>query len=168
MAKTKEQKGEILEKLKSAFKATSAVFVHFTGLSVSDEAQMRAKLKEEGATYFVAKKTLIKKALGESGVSGEIPALDGEIAIAYSIGGEDADPTVPARGVQAFKTLFGSEKLSIVGGTYEGALKDSVAMNEIATIPPLQVLRGMFVNVINSPIQGLAIVLKAVADKKQA
>jgi len=40
-------------------------------------------------------------------------------------------------------------------------------MQEIATIPSLQVLRGMFVNVINSPIQGLAIALNAIAQKKQ-
>src|SRR3990167_7338986 len=35
------------------------------------------------------------------------------------------------------------------------------------TIPSLQTLRGMFVNVINSPIQGLAIALDAIAKKKE-
>jgi ribosomal protein L10 len=39
-------------------------------------------------------------------------------------------------------------------------------MEEIALIPALQVLRGMFVNVINSPIQGFAMAIKAIADKK--
>ena len=39
-------------------------------------------------------------------------------------------------------------------------------MTEIASIPTLQVLRGVFVNVINSPIQGLVLGLNAIAEKK--
>ena len=39
-------------------------------------------------------------------------------------------------------------------------------MTEIASIPALPVLRGMFVNVINSPIQGLAVALNQIAEKK--
>ena len=38
-------------------------------------------------------------------------------------------------------------------------------MTVIASIPSMQVLRGMFVNVINSPIQGLVIALNAIAVK---
>jgi len=39
-------------------------------------------------------------------------------------------------------------------------------MNEIANIPSLDVLRGMFVNIINSPIQRTAIALGQIAEKK--
>jgi ribosomal protein L10 len=41
-------------------------------------------------------------------------------------------------------------------------------MMEIAQIPDRQTLLGMFVNVINSPIQGLAVALNAVAEKRQS
>jgi hypothetical protein len=41
-------------------------------------------------------------------------------------------------------------------------------MTAIATIPPVPVLRGMFVNVINSPIQGLVIALDQIREKKAA
>ncbi len=41
-------------------------------------------------------------------------------------------------------------------------------MTAIATIPPVPVLRGMFVNVINSPIQGLVIALDKVREQKAA
>jgi ribosomal protein L10 len=41
-------------------------------------------------------------------------------------------------------------------------------MNAIALIPSVPVLRGMFVNVINSPIQGLVIALDKIAEKKAA
>jgi len=172
MAKTKQQKEEILKRLEDALKnASSSVFVHFKGLSVSDEGEMRSKLREDNVSYFVAKKTLIKRALDKLGASGDMPALDGEIAVAYSLpaqAGEDNDndPTLPARGVYEFTKKFGAERLSIVGGIFKNSTKDAVAMNEIATIPPVPVLRGMFVNVINSPIQGLVVALGQIAERK--
>ena len=43
---------------------------------------------------------------------------------------------------------------------------DKVAMTEIAAIPSTQVLYGQFVNLINSPIQGLVIALDKIAEKK--
>jgi len=166
MAKSKQQKEAILKRLENAFKsASSAVFVHFTGISVADESQMRSALKEEGNIYFVAKKTLIKKALQNAGIAGEIPNLDGEVAVVYSAADVE-DITGSARGVYTFSKQFGADRLSIIGGIFEGGLKNAVAMNEVATIPPIPVLRGMFVNVINSPIQGLVIALNQIAEKK--
>jgi large subunit ribosomal protein L10 len=167
MAKSKEQKETILKRLEDALKgASSSVFVHFNGVSVSDEGEMRGKLKEDNISYFVAKKTLIKLALEKAGVSGDTPELEGEIAVVYSAAGDDSDPTAPARGVYEFSKKLGEEHLSIVGGIFDKSFKDKVAMNEIATIPPIPVLRGMFVNVINSPIQGLAVALNQIAQQK--
>lgn len=162
MAKTKDQKKAVVEKLTEAFSnSASSVFVHFKGMNVSEETEMRNALREQGISYYVARKTLITRATKSSNVQGSHPELEGEIAVAY--GGADA--SAPAGGVYAFVKKF-KDKLSIVGGIFEGAFKNKAEMNEIATIPALPVLRGMFVNVINSPIQGMAIVLKAIADKK--
>ncbi len=41
-------------------------------------------------------------------------------------------------------------------------------MMEIATIPSRETLLGMFVNVINSPIQGFVVALNSIAEKKTA
>lgn len=165
MAKTKEQKGEILARIEGAFKtASSAVLVHFSGLNVADESAMRRSLRESGVSYFVAKKTLIRRALASLGHKHEEVPLEGEVAIAYGAGAE-GDATAPARLIHEFGAKF-ADKLSILGGLFEGKLVGSVQMKEIATIPPLDTLRGMFANVINSPIAGLAIALKAVADQR--
>lgn len=166
MAKTRQQKEAILEQLREGLgNAASAVFVHFTGLPVADEQKARQTLKDEGVSYFVARKTLIKKALGETSVAGELPALDGEIAVAYT--GADGDPTAPARNVYALGKQLGAERFSIVGGIFEQKYLSSSEMTEIATIPSVPVLRGMFVNAINSPIQGLVLALNAYAEKKE-
>lgn len=165
MAKTKAQKAVIIDKLEDAFKnSTSSVFVHFTKVTVSDESAMRRALKNDNVSYFVAKKTLMRRALDKLGLKHDELPLEGEVAIAYG-GGDDA--TAAARLVHEFtKKLV--DKLTIIGGIFEGKLVGQAAMQEIATIPSIKVLRGMFANVINAPIAGLAIVLKAVADKRGA
>lgn len=160
MAKTKAEKAVILEKLEKAFKdATSSVFVHFSKVTVAEESAMRKGLRESGVSYVVAKKTLIRRALGNLGHKHDEMALEGELAIAYG-GGEDA--TLPARLVHEWGAKM-ADKLSILGGLFEGALKGQAEMQEIATIPPLDTLRGMFANIINSPLQRFAIALGEVA-----
>ena len=73
--------------------------------------------------------------------------------------------TAPASGVYEFgKKLKGA--LSLIGGVFENAFLDAQGMTAIASIPPLPVLRGMFVNVINSPIQGLVVALDKIREKK--
>lgn len=161
MAITKEKKVEVVDKLTQAFKkAGSLVFVNFKGLSVADATEMRQALKKEGVSYSVAKKTLTKRALDEEKFSGELPELTGELSIAW---GEDA--VAPARGVQNFVKKF-PEKLRILGGVFEKRFMSASEMQEIASIPTIEVLHGKFVNIINSPIQRFAIALSKIAESK--
>jgi large subunit ribosomal protein L10 len=165
MAKTKQQKQEIITKLEGAMKdSVSTVFVHFSKVTVAEESGMRRALRGDSVGYTVAKKTLIRRALDTLGHAHADLPLDGEVAIAYG-GGTDA--TAAARLMHEFGKKL-QNKLSILGGIFEGKIVSAAQMQEIATIPSVQVLRGMFVNVINSPIAGLAIALKAVADKRGA
>ena len=162
MAISKDKKREIIAKLNAAFtEAKSIAFVSFNALKVSDASAIRKGLKKDGVKYYVAKKTLVKRALGEQGYTGSIPELPGEVAVAWTL----EDPTAPARGVYDFgKKLKGA--IALVGGVFEGAFADKEQMTAIATIPPVPVLRGMFVNVLNSPIQGLVIALDKIREKK--
>ena len=171
MAKTKEQKAVIIEKLENALKnATSAVFVHFTKVTVAEESAMRRALGKDGVSYFVAKKTLIRRALDKLGHKHDELPLEGEVAIAYGAG-EDA--TISARLIHEFgkkfrdaSTALGASKLTILGGIFEGRLVDQSHMQEIATIPPLAALRAMFAQILNSPRQRFAVVLSKVAGSK--
>lgn len=163
MAISKDKKRQILAKLEDAFKSASAVaFVGFTKLTVKDSSALRRELRGAGVQYFVAKKTLLRLALQKLGLKGEVPELPGEVAIAWTA----ADVTAPARGVYTFgKKLKGA--LTLLGGVLEGAFADAAKIIAIASIPPLPVLRGMFVNVINSPIQGLVIALDQISKTKK-
>jgi large subunit ribosomal protein L10 len=161
MALKKEKKVEIVKDLEKSLKGTkSVVFVKFDKLKVADVNTFRRNLQKENIGYFVSKKTLLKRALGKEKIVGELPALEGQVAIAYG-----NDLIAPAREVFAFQKTH-KENISIIGGVFEGKYMNAGEMMSIATIPPLQTLRAMFVNLINSPIQRFAVVVNAIAEKK--
>lgn len=161
MAITKVKKEEILAKLVDIKKdAESIVFVHFNKLPVKDSTLMRTALREKGVGFLVAKKTLMKRAFGDEAYEGTMPELDGEIAIAYS-----TDAIAPAQNIKEFAGKY-KDQLAIVGGIFQGVFKSKEEMTAIASIPPLQTLRGMFAQLINSPRQRFAVVLSKVAETK--
>ena len=161
MARTKAQKKEIIEKLQTIMKdAKSMVFVNFHGLKVADATALRKSLRGEKVGFFVAKKTLTEKALVDQKYEGSQPALVGEFGLAYG-----TDLIAPARGVYEFQKKL-KDQLNIVGGVFEGKYMTKDEMIDIASIPSMQTLRGMFVNVINSPIQGFVMAIDQIAKKK--
>ncbi len=163
MAITKQKKVELVATMKDRLAdAKSIVFVNFKALSAADTKTLRRKLSADNVGYFVTKKTLAKRVLGDLKAKGEMPELPGELAIAY---GEDL--LAPARETYAFQTTSRDKgSISIMGGIFDGEYKTKEEMMAIAMIPPLQVLRGMFVNIINSPIQRFAIAMGEIANSK--
>lgn len=160
---TRKQKEEVVAKTTDAMKgAQSTVFVNFHGLSVSDTTELRSNLREQSIGYMVAKKTLIKRSLDQVKVAGDQPELDGELAIAY---GEDL--ISPAREVYEFQKQH-KDNISIIGGVFDGRYMNKEEMLDIATIPPMPVLYGQFVNLINSPIQRFVVALSEIAKAKEA
>jgi len=158
---TLDKKKELVVSLEKALKgANSVVFVKFDKLQVADVNTLRRSLQAEKVGYQVAKKTLLKRALTTQGVTGELPEIGGQVAIAF---GEDL--LAPAREVFNFQKKH-KDNISIVGGVFEGKYMNASEMMSLANIPPLQVLRGMFVNLINSPIQRFAVVVNAIAEKQ--
>jgi ribosomal protein L10 len=123
--------------------------------------------------YTVVKKTLLKKALTEKNYEGTMPELPGEIAFAYlpaKAGASEGltegdDITAPARGLQTYVKKF-KEKLAFLGGVLEGKYLSKSEVVSVATIPAIPILRGMFVNIIHSPIQRFAIAMSEVAKTK--
>ena len=160
MAITKAKKQDILKKLETIKKdSDSIVFVKFKGVTVKDTTAMRRAMRAADVGYFVAKKTLMKRVFGE-GYEGTMPELEGEIAVAYS-----KDAIAPAQNVKEFALKF-KDSIAIAGGIFQGVFKSKEEMTEIASIPPLQTLRGMFAQLLNSPRVRFAVVLDKVAGTK--
>ena len=164
MAITKQKKTEIVGKLKDIFTKSPAVaFVQFNKLTVKNAEALRRKLRETGNGYFVAKKTLIRKSLEGSKVAGELPALDGEVAVAYIEKGDDV--TAPAREVYGFEKKL-EKAVALIGGIFEGKFIGKAEVLALATIPSRQTLYAQFTNLVNSPIQRFVVGLSEVAKKK--
>lgn len=161
MPVSKSNKKEILSDLNKVFKdSKSIVFVNFHGLSSNEVNSVRKALKGKGVGYLVAKKSLARKALEDVKVPGTMPELTGELSIAYG-----ADMVLPASEIYSFQKKL-ENKISILGGVFEGKFASKDEMMVIAQIPPLQTLHAQFVNLINSPIQGFVMALSEIAKKK--
>ena len=162
MAITKEKKKDIVSKIKDILGKESVVFVNFHKLTVADAQALRRALRDAGVGYTVAKKSLLRLVLKGHPVEGEVPKLEGELALAY---GDDS--IAPARGIRQFADSH-PETLSILGGIFEGRFMDQASMQEVSKIPSREVLYAQFVNLINSPIQRLAVALDQIAQSKPA
>lgn len=161
MALTKAKKAELIDSYTNALKsAKSAVYVKFKGLPVGQTMELRGKLFEEGAHYTVVKKTLWTRATEALGIKGDAPAIGEELAVVW---GEDL--LAPARLAYEFSKTH-KDTFGILGGIFDGEYKDAKAMMAIATIPPREVLLSQLAFLLKSPMQRLAVGLKAVADKK--
>jgi large subunit ribosomal protein L10 len=158
---SKDKKKEIIKEVADLLKdSKSIVFFNFKGFSVKNTTEMRRELKKAKVGYFVAKKTLAKRAFDEAKIAGEIPTMFGETAMAYS-----ADLIAPAREVFTFQKKF-KDNLSIVGGIFDGKYMSKEEMMAVALIPSQQTLYAQFVNIINSPIQGFVMALDAIGKTK--
>lgn len=140
--------------------AQSLVFVNIHGLKLEDATKMRRALKAEKVGFFVAKKSLTSLALASKKYAGTAPELVGEFGFAYG-----TDLIAPARGVYEFQKKL-KDQVTIIGGVFENKYMTKDEMVAIASIPQLATLQGMFLNVINSPIQGFVMALNEIGKKK--
>lgn len=161
MALTKAKKVAVTKEIESLLSGIqSAVFVNFHGLSANDTVQFRKSLRDSGVGMKVAKKTLLGRALDTKGISGEMPVLPGEIALAYG-----DDMLAPAREVFAFAQTH-KENVKIVGGVFENRYMSEIEMLSIATIPSREVLLSKIAFLLKSPMQRIAIAVNEVAKQK--
>jgi large subunit ribosomal protein L10 len=158
---TKAKKQEILSKLKGIVDNNKTfTFVSFKGLPANDQVVLRKDLFKANVGYTVVKKTLLKKVLGEKGITGDMPVMDGEIAFAYSV-----DQLAAPREAFNFSKTHKAE-FSIVGGIFDGAYKSKTDMLSIATIPGREVLLSQIAYLLKSPLQRLAIAVNEVSKTK--
>jgi len=164
MSITKAKKQEINTQVSSALAdSATSVFVSFSSLGVVKNNILRKALRKNDSDYLVVKKTLLKRAMDAATATGEKPDLgQGMVAVAFG-----TDEMAPAREVFEFSKTH-KDSISIIGGIFDGVFKSQEEMMDIAIIPGMDTLRGMFANVINSPLTRFAVVLNQVAETKEA
>lgn len=162
MAITRQKKEEVVAKARDiASKSKTVVFATFKGLPVSAQTELRRALRSQQVGYTVAKKSLVKLAF-DGKAQGSMPTIDGEIALAYG-----SDELAPAREFAVFVKKY-PELLAFAGGIFDGKFVSKEDITAVAAIPGMESLRAQFAQLINSPLQRLAVVLSAVAQKQQS
>jgi large subunit ribosomal protein L10 len=145
----KADKERIVEELTARLKDTPTLFVaDYRGLSVTEIDDLRTKLIEHGAKFTVVKNTLTKRAAEAAGADALLAMLEGPTAIAFI----EADGDM----VAVAKALSDSAKttkiLAIRGGILDGNPIGEADVQNLATLPPLDVLRGQVVGAITAPL----------------
>lgn len=171
-----EQKKQQVAALSEAFKAANVgVLVDYTGISVEKDTKLRKQLREAGCEYKVVKNTLLSRAFKEAGIEGLDEKLNGATAIAYSDKGYTDAPKIFADYVKQNPT----SKVAVKAGFIDGEAVDAAGIEQLAKLPPKEVLLAQVLGGLNGPIQGFAnvcsgvmrslvIALNAIAEKQSA
>ena len=155
-----EQKKAVVEELAEKLgRCASSVLVKYEGITVDADTKMRKALREAGVEYTVIKNTLIGKACDKVGFEALKPNLEGMNAIAISYD----DPIAPAKILKEYAEKI--ETFEIRGGILEGSVVDAATVNELADIPPKEVLIAKLLGSMQSPLYKFAYVLQAIVDK---
>ena len=140
MALTKEQKTKQIDSIKEKVsKQKSVIFVDFAKVPSKDMFSLRKTLKEEGCNLKVAKKTLVRVAFGQSGISfwNKMKAvIPGQLALVFGI----EDEIAPARIANTFAKT--QENLKILGGIFEGRFIEREKVLVLANLPSRNELLG--------------------------
>jgi len=151
------EKREFVASLATVFAETSMVVVtRNDGLTVAEVTKLRARMREAGATFRVAKNRLAILALDGTRFDGIAPLLKGPTALAWAV-----DPVAVAKvAVEFAKT---NEKLVVLGGALGAQTLDADGIKALASLPSLDTLRAQLVGLISTPATRIAGVLQAPA-----
>ena len=155
----RSQKTDAVAQLNNVFNEAGVVVVtRNLGLTVAESTDLRAKMREAGATYQVAKNRLAKIALKDTDYAGIEEYLSGPTALAYS-----EDPVAAAKAVVEFAKT--NDRIAVVGGSMGSQVLDEAGVRALASMPSLDELRGKLVGLVNAPATKIAQVVNAPANK---
>ena len=155
MAVSKQKKVEILASLTEQIKnAKSVWFASSVWVTVKEFGDLRKKLREVDASYTLAKKTLIKKAVKDAlGIDIDLAVLEWQIAIICS----NDDPIAGLSKVNEFiKANPKEQKITWAASIFEGKFQDKKETETIASMPSKETLLSRLVGSMKSPISKLA------------
>src|SRR6201747_3185291 len=167
----REEKSAPIQEIAAQIEGSEAIFaVDYRGISVSQAAELRGKLREADASFRIVKNRLTKLAADKAGEERLAELLHGPTALAFVRG----DTAQAAKAISTFNKAH--DVLTYKGGFMDTTSLDAESFKAIALLPSREVLIGQFAGVVASPvtgvvrglnalIQGLASQLGQIADQ---
>lgn len=146
----RDEKAAVIEEIGEEIKASESVFaIDYRGISVSQAAELRGKLREADATFTVVKNRLTKLAAKKAGVTGLDGVLEGPTALTFVKG----DTAQAAKAITTFNKEH--DVLTYKGG-YMGEMDlDLDRFTAISKLPSRHELNAQLAGIVASPIVGL-------------
>lgn len=168
----REEKAAVIDEIAGQITESEAIFaVDYRGITVTQVAELRTKLRDADASFRVVKNTLTERAAGQADAEALKPLLSGPTALTFVRG----DVALAAKAVADYGKA--TELLAFKGGLMNGEALEPAQIHALAKLPSRQVLYGQLVGMVASPltgmarglnalISGVAIALGQVAEKK--
>lgn len=154
----KSDKARIVSELASDLKAAETLIVaDYRGLTNKQLEALRDDLLQHGARFRIVKNTLTRRAAAEAGADALLVMLEGPTAIAFIESGGDPAAVAKALATKAKETNV----LTLRGGILEGKTLSGEEVDRLATLPPMDVLRGQLVGAIVAPLTQLVALVDA-------
>ena len=154
----KDEKQQVVAELTERLRATETLIVaDYRGLTNKQVEELRTKLIEAGARLTVVKNTLTRRAAEAAGADALLALLEGPTAIAFIEA--DGDPVAVAKALG--DTARDTKVLALRGGVMQGATISAEQVEELAKLPPVDVLRGQLLGVIVAPLTTVVGLLSA-------
>ena len=157
LAAKQQRVEELVSELKGA---TTYVFVATRGLTVAQDTEMRSELRKAGVKFGVIKNTVLRRVFAELGFEGLDEVFEGPTAVGYS-----DDIIAPAKVLAKFSEDF--EPMEIKGGIIDGKVATVAEIVALSKVPDPATLQTQVAYSLLFPFTKLAMLVKAVAEKKQ-
>ena len=136
---------ELAERLRQT---QTLIVADYRGLSMKEIDALRTRLLEHGARFSVVKNTLTRRAAEVAGSDAVLALLEGPTAIAFLE--SDGDPVAVAKALA--DTARETRVLEVRGGILDGKAITEDDVKNLATLPPLEILRGQVLGAVAAPL----------------
>lgn len=154
----KTQKEQVVAELTERLREAETLLVaDYRGLTDSQLVGLRTRLREHGAKLQVVKNTLTRRAAEAAGAESLLALLEGPTAIAFVE--SEGDPVAVAKALA--DVAKETKVLSLRGGVLSGRAMTGADVEELAKLPPPEVVKSQLVGVIIAPLTQLLGLLEA-------
>jgi large subunit ribosomal protein L10 len=144
------QKEQLVEELGQIFESSGVVVVaHYTGLTVAEMQDLRARARDAGGAVRVAKNRLAKIALDGKPCESISSLLTGMTVLTYS-----EDPVAAAKVAQGFAK--DNQKFVILGGAMGENALDVAGVEAVSKMPSREELIATIAGMIGAPASNIA------------
>jgi large subunit ribosomal protein L10 len=148
----KSEKERVVAELAERLRQTESLIVaDYRGLTHAEIDDLRGQLLQHGARFSVVKNTLTRRAAEAAGADALLALLEGPTAIAFIEAGRDPIAVAKALADTARTTRI----LAIRGGLLEGRELTAGQIEELAKLPPVDVLRSQVLGAVSSPVTAI-------------